>query len=532
MTKKYLLVIIILAAFLRFYKLASFPVSLYWDEAAIGYNAFSIAKTGHDEYGRKFPLLFQSFNDYKLPGYIYTDSIFIKVFDLSEFWVRFPSALFGTFAVLLIYLLNRKIFNENIALASAFLLAISPWHLQFSRAAFEANAALTLVVLGIVLIFYGFRNKIAAMLSLPILFLSFYFYHSPRIFVPAILLTIAFLYRKEIAKNAKAYIVGLVVGAILIIPILVQIVSPQGMKRVGEVSLFSDRSIIEPYVLIRESVNIPSSAIFLNRRIPLAFEILHSYFSHFSPGFLFFGDDPNPRQKSALHGNLYLVEIPLLLAGLWMLLKQKDNKSKLFIVAWLLVAPIPAGLAREFPHSLRALLMLPALVTLSAIGFTSAFRIKFAKLIIPIVFSLSIINYLFTYYVVSPQTSSASWAYGYEQAFVKVAALEGDYDRVIFTGNYWKPYIFYLFYNKVDPGIFAKSRSETELGKYRFGVAAWDGGKNFDNTRVEELKSGKTLVVLSPQEFSTLMSGEKLKSLQTIYDFAGTNEIFKIGQWQ
>lgn len=62
MNKKLLIVILLLAIVLRFYKLASFPVSLYWDEAAIGYDAFSIAKTGHDQYGKKFPLLFQSFN--------------------------------------------------------------------------------------------------------------------------------------------------------------------------------------------------------------------------------------------------------------------------------------------------------------------------------------------------------------------------------------------------------------------------------------------------------------------------------------
>ena len=76
---KTIIVILILAAFIRFYKLESFPVSIYWDEAAIGYNAYSIAMTGRDEYGMKLPLLFKSFSDYKLPGYIYLDSVFIKI---------------------------------------------------------------------------------------------------------------------------------------------------------------------------------------------------------------------------------------------------------------------------------------------------------------------------------------------------------------------------------------------------------------------------------------------------------------------
>src|SRR3989344_3038162 len=99
MKYKILIAIIIFAAFLRFYKLGSFPVSLYWDEAANGYNAYSIVKTKSDEYGTKLPLLFKSFNDYKLPGYIYTDAIVVKLLGLSEFSVRLPSALFGTLTV-------------------------------------------------------------------------------------------------------------------------------------------------------------------------------------------------------------------------------------------------------------------------------------------------------------------------------------------------------------------------------------------------------------------------------------------------
>src|SRR3990167_7573491 len=87
--------IILLAAILRLYELDSYPVSLSWDEVAIGYNAYSIAQTGADEYSIKWPILFKSFNDYKLPGYIYLDSIFVKFLGLSGFTVRLPSALLG-----------------------------------------------------------------------------------------------------------------------------------------------------------------------------------------------------------------------------------------------------------------------------------------------------------------------------------------------------------------------------------------------------------------------------------------------------
>ncbi|MBM3208997.1 4-amino-4-deoxy-L-arabinose transferase, partial [Candidatus Shapirobacteria bacterium] len=56
--KKYWLLIIIvsLAFILRVYKLGEYPVGITWDEPALGYNAYSILKTGRDEYGKLLPI--------------------------------------------------------------------------------------------------------------------------------------------------------------------------------------------------------------------------------------------------------------------------------------------------------------------------------------------------------------------------------------------------------------------------------------------------------------------------------------------
>jgi len=72
MKKVVLIAIILIASVLRLYKLSFTPPSLYWDEASLGYNAYSILKTAHDEHGRFLPLTnFAAFGDYKPPGYIY-----------------------------------------------------------------------------------------------------------------------------------------------------------------------------------------------------------------------------------------------------------------------------------------------------------------------------------------------------------------------------------------------------------------------------------------------------------------------------
>lgn len=543
-SKFLLIIIVILAAVLRLYKLDSYPVSLSWDETAIGYNAYSIAQTGSDEYGQHWPLIFKSFNDYKLPGYVYVDAFLIKLFGLSEFTTRLPSALFGTLAVVLIYFLTKKLFaNLNspftiyhspftLAHVSALLLAISPWHLQLSRAAFESNAALTVVLVGVTLLLYGLKNKLAAFLSVPILAASFYFYYSPRIFVPLILLIFILIFKEKITANLKLYLWGMILAIILIIPIILQIFSPQGLKRVEEVSIFADKSKIIDYVDARAQSTNPISEIFLNRRIPIVFESLHNYFAHLSPGFLFFGDDPNPRHHSSFHGNFYLFEIPLILVGFWFIVKTQDKKLKYFLLAWILTAPIPAAAAQEAPHGLRALNLLPPLIIASAAGLHTLLNSRL-KLVMTVAVLILFINYLFSYYQVYPRQHSTAWAYGYRQMFEEVQKIESQYDRIIVTGHYWKPYIFYLFFSALDPNYYQSTSTQESIGIYRFGTTYWDsGGKDLGQEDIEKLKGSKTLLVISPQELENFKNKDKFLKLTDINDYSNKNVIFRIGGWR
>ena len=91
----WLILILALAAFLRFYKIGQVPPSLNWDEVAIGYNAYSILKTSKDEWGVTFPLLgFESFGEYKLP-LLFTRLSLSRNFGLNELGVICAGAFGG-----------------------------------------------------------------------------------------------------------------------------------------------------------------------------------------------------------------------------------------------------------------------------------------------------------------------------------------------------------------------------------------------------------------------------------------------------
>src|SRR3989304_8783311 len=136
--KVLLAVIVFLAFFLRFYKVTRVPPSLNWDEASIGYNAYSILKTGRDEWGEFLPLHFKSYGEYKVPGQIYASIPGIAVFGLNELGVRITPVIYGTLTVLMLYFLAKALMaKEAPALIASLLLAISPWHIQLTRASFE-----------------------------------------------------------------------------------------------------------------------------------------------------------------------------------------------------------------------------------------------------------------------------------------------------------------------------------------------------------------------------------------------------------
>ena len=171
--KIYLIIIVALAAFLRFWQIDKYPHGFNADEASYAYNAYSLISTGKDEFGHPWPIHLESFADYKPAGTAYLMLPFIKVFGLNELAARLPSLIFGVLSVLLIYLLVQELFSiPYFSLISAFFLAISPWHIHFSRGAWETNLATTFLLLGTYFFFKGLSYPKFFVFS--IISLSFY----------------------------------------------------------------------------------------------------------------------------------------------------------------------------------------------------------------------------------------------------------------------------------------------------------------------------------------------------------------------
>ena len=240
-----LLFIVLLAGVFRFWQLSRYPVSLTIDEAAVGYNAYSILKTGRDEHGEFLPLAFLSIGDYKPPLHIYLAVPTIAIFGLSELGVRFSMALFSTLTVISVFLLIRQLTkNEIIALLSSFFLAISPWHIHPARFSYEVTLGLFLIVTAVWLFLLAFEKKKHFLWVSAVLFvLSMYASHTQRIFIPLLIIGLGIIFWKQLLKHRMALIKAVVIGVILLIPLTRILFNIAGQTRANMVFITKDPSI-------------------------------------------------------------------------------------------------------------------------------------------------------------------------------------------------------------------------------------------------------------------------------------------------
>src|SRR3990167_10353770 len=219
MRRLILIIILALAFFLRFYRLGEYP-ALNADEAAIGYNVYSLLETGKDEHGNSWPIHFQSFNDFKPGLYFYLTLPFVKVLGLTELAVRLPGATLGVLSIFVVWLLVKNLFPDKKYLAelSALFLAISPWHIHFSRGGWEVNAATFFITLGVLGLTKSAQSSKWFLVTLLSWVAAMYTYHAARVVIPLLALSLS-VYYDSILKNKKRLATILLVGTILLIPL-------------------------------------------------------------------------------------------------------------------------------------------------------------------------------------------------------------------------------------------------------------------------------------------------------------------------
>ena len=375
--------IIIIAAFFRLYNITppagGLPPGLYPDEAMNGNNALEALSTAPSAGGFK---IFYPENNGREGLFINIQAISIALFGNFPWALRIVSALFGILTVLGIYFLSKELFAgrlspNKIALLSSFFIAVSFWHINFSRIGFRAIMAPFFLTWGVYFLLTSlnkininskiqeeFKNQISNLKNTNqnlkiILFsiiggifygLGFHSYIAYRA-TPLLILIIIALYwfqnkdwqiRKKILLVASGYaLVAIIVAAPLGLYFLK---NPQDfMGRTTQVSIFNSETPLKDL-----GINILKTA-----------------------GMFNFRGDYNWRHNIAGRPLLFWPIGILFIIGVIISIRRLSSES-IILFSWLIIAALPIVVSNEgLPHALRAIIMIPPVFILA--GFSGIY---------------------------------------------------------------------------------------------------------------------------------------------------------------
>lgn len=467
--KKNLILIIILSiSFATYiYKIDKIPPGLTWDEAALGYNAFSVLKTGHDEHGAFLPLIFKSFGDYKPGLYVYATIPFVAIFGLSELSVRLASVFSGVFALIGIYLLTNILFDISFKIKKinltpghfvAFSLAFMPWHFHYSRGAWESNLSATITLFALYFWIKFLKGKGNLYPSIILSLLTLLTYQSAKMLTPLLFLsTLIFLFPKNPLKKIKNIFSNkkdLILSSLIILSILLFYLytfTSSTSNRLTRLSIFNFHPQITQEQIFLSFDNKALSQFFYSEKLTLIRSISSRYFYHLSPSVLFYkGAVELVRESLPATGLLHQIDFVWIFLGIIFILKQKNKQSFLIIISWLLLSPIPSSLTLSEYSATRSLFLTVPLAILIGFGIYSLFKER--KIVALLLFSLYIFYIIFstqTYFQMGPRYLSQGFNYGYKQVIEVIK--EHPAEEVLFTDILGQPYIYYLFYTKYSP---------------------------------------------------------------------------------
>ncbi|MBI2268387.1 MAG: hypothetical protein HYU80_02985 [Candidatus Blackburnbacteria bacterium] len=526
------LFIFLLAFFLRTYKLAELPVGFHADEVRVGWNAYSILKTGRDDWGNRLPLYYNTFGDFRPTGYFYLTIPSIIAFGTTEFAVRFPGALFGALTIVSLYffvrqcvsksILRSRYFTLDTASASALLLALSPWHISLSRATSEGIVAVFLVITGLSLLIYYLHTRRALFLlpALLLLLSSYLFYHSARLLVPLLATTTAGYFWWQYYKNTRGANVFHLPGgkyALLLLLLLFLVtlafsLNKEARARFSQVSIIHDLDVkfeLDKMPFEEGPNRVFIARFFHNKPSVWARRFIDEYMQYISAKFFLVPKEAKPlRYATVGMGILTYAEFALLILGLVALAQKKNYTSVLFLFLFLL-SPLPAAITTEdAPNMHRALFMAPFVSVLSAFGLFYLMNTqRHSTLLRNAAFVVVGLNFIFFSHMYLTHNRVNNPLYrnvGAKELAMKIDTIKDVYDEILITNIPDSPYPWIAYFANQDPKVFNTDAQARDKGVWTSNNLVFTGMRcpsrdAFKQDSENELNKVKKLLVVDAE---------------------------------
>lgn len=443
---KLLVVALILGFFLFTYKLSSIPSGIYSDEAVVGYNSYSILKTGKDEYGKILPINLKFFGSYTPGFFVYLQIIPIKILGLNNFSIRLWSVISMLFVAIGIYFFyknNQLLKNKLSPFLGTILFIITPWTVFNARLGYETTMAFAVIAIG----FLFYKKPI---ISFTLISLSTYFGHTERYLAPLLILLIYFIF--YFRKKEKIF--WPIFWAFLIqIPNLILIFTPSFWVKNGGF----DWHFIERYV------------------------------AYFSPLNLFNREDYQLQRSIPELAVFYSWMFVPWLTGLYVLYKNWNKKIYRLILGLTLICPIPAALASVDYSTQRALPLLLPYLLLIGIGMDkliSKFKIKYSFPILLGLIFFSLLMLWRSYFIFLPQERYQSWNGGFQELSQFIE--KNSKKHFVVDNSRTVSYIELLYFLKYSPEKYLQENKM--FGKNYYQDISFNGDRLISNIEVRPIK--------------------------------------------
>ena len=372
--------------------LASAPPGLYNDEASIGYNAWTIAHYGTDQFGTSWPLLFRDFGDFKSPASTYLLAPFTLLFPLTAALTRMPSAVAGVALAVAAGVLAWRLTRVRVvALLVMLEAAFEPWFFHTARIDLEADlfTVLCMVVALAALAGDGARRLRACAVAGVALALAPLAAQPGRYFAIVLAALVVVAYRRRTGQRQLALLIGPVLATTLW---LIVGTAGNGTARLTDVSVFHGRSLVGGVGAW-----------------------IANYPQYFSPSFLFVNGDPNIRHSTGFEGLILATAIPVLIAGLVSCARTWHEPLSKVALLGLVIAPVGPAVTVVI-SARRDIVFLPFLVIVLARGWLVLSRWLSRRLIVAVALAAATAAaggaYLADYALAYPSRSAAAFNTG------------------------------------------------------------------------------------------------------------------------
>ncbi|MCJ7740926.1 hypothetical protein MUP32_06490 [Candidatus Microgenomates bacterium] len=220
--------------------------------------------------------------------------------------------------------------------------------------------------------------------------------------------------------------------------------------------------------------------------------IIQRFLVHLDGRYLLLNGDHAPPFQIPNMGIIYPFDFFLIIIGIIVAYKRKFSSRNL-LIWWLVISIIPAAFTYMTPAANRTFNAVIPFIIFPAIGLLQLFKKGqiLRPLIFSVIFSISFAYFLRQYFLVLPVDYADWWNWGMKETAGYVQSVEKEYDNIVFLDKDGMPYIYLLFYGKIDPNLYQTTALRNyhadefgferveEFGKYLFpDNRKWQDEKN------------------------------------------------------